>query len=94
MIGCNVPSTSWASSASSLLDAEMPADVFIDDNGMVREIVFDFSVPDSCGVDGGQGHAHRRPVRLRRRCGHQPTPPDQVTDVTSKLAQLPHPPGG
>ena len=35
---CNAPSISWASSASPLLDAEMPADVFIDDNGMVREI--------------------------------------------------------
>jgi hypothetical protein len=81
-------------SASSLLDAEMPVDVFIDDSGMVREIVFDFSVPDSAGSTASKATLTVDLFDFGADVGINPPPPDQVTDVTSKLAQLPHPSGG
>lgn len=80
--------------ASPLLDAEMPADVFIDDNGMVREIVFDFSVPDTAESTAAKATLTVDLFDFGSDVGINPPPLDQVTDVTSKLAQLPHAPGG
>jgi hypothetical protein len=77
-------------SANSLLDAEMPADVFIDDNGMVREIAFDFSIPDGSGSTAAKATLTVDLFDFGTDVGIDPPPPDQVTDVTAKLAQLPH----
>jgi hypothetical protein len=79
---------------TSLVDAEVPTDVFIDDNGMVREIVFDFSVPDSSESAASKATLTVDLFDFGTDVGINPPPPDQVTDVTSKLAQLAHPPGG
>ena len=79
---------------AALLDAEMPADVFIDDNGMVREIAFDFSVPDSTGSTAAKATLTVDLFDFGTAVGIDPPPADQVTDVTAKLAQLPHSPGG
>jgi hypothetical protein len=76
--------------ASSLLDSEMPVDVFIDDTGMVREIVFDFSVPDTSESAASKATLTVDLSDFGTNVGINPPPPDQVTDVTSKLAQLPH----
>jgi len=78
--------------ASSLLDAELPVDVFIDDNGMVREIVFDFSVPDTSESAASKATLTVDLSDFGSDVGINPPPPDQVTDVTAKLAQLPHSP--
>lgn len=80
--------------ANTLLDAEMPADVFVDDNGLVREIAFDFSVPDSSGSTAAKATLTVDLFDFGADMGINPPPPDQVTDVTAKLAQLPHSPGG
>ena len=77
---------------SSLLDAEMPADVFIDDTGMIREIVFDFSVPDSSESAASKATLTVDLYDFGANVGINPPPSDQVTDVTSKLAQLPQAP--
>jgi hypothetical protein len=77
-------------SADSLLDAEMPADVFVDDNGMVREIAFDFSVPDTANSTGEKATLTVDLFDFGADVGINPPPADQVTDVTAKLAQLPH----
>jgi hypothetical protein len=78
--------------ASSLLDAELPVDVFIDDNGMVREIVFDFSVPDTSESAAAKATLTVDLFDFGSDVAINPPSPDQVTDVTSKLAQLPHSP--
>jgi hypothetical protein len=77
---------------SSLLDAETPVDVFIDDSGMVREIVFDFSVPDSSESAASKATLTVDLYDFGTSVGINPPPSDQVTDVTSKLAQLPQAP--
>jgi len=74
---------------SSLLDADMPTDVFIDDSGMVRELVFDFSVPDSTGSTAAKSTLTVDLFDFGTDVGINPPPADQVTDVTSKLSQLP-----
>jgi hypothetical protein len=81
-------------SGSALLDAEMPADVFIDDNGMVREIAFDFSVPDTTGSTAAKATLTVDLYDFGTAVAIDPPPADQVTDVTAKLAQLQQSPGG
>jgi hypothetical protein len=77
-------------SGDSLLDAEMPADVFVDDNGMVREVSFDFSVPDAAGSNSEKATLTVDLFDFGTDVGISPPPADQVTDVTTKLSQLPH----
>jgi hypothetical protein len=77
-------------SGTSLLDADVPADVYIDDNGMVREVSFDFSVPDSADSTGEKATLTVDLSDFGTDVGIDPPPADQVTDVTAKLAQLPH----
>jgi len=80
--------------ATALLDAGMPVDVFVDDDGMVREVAFDFSVPDSSGSTASKATLTIDLFDLGTDVDIEPPPADQVTDVTAKLAQLPHSPGG
>jgi hypothetical protein len=74
---------------SALVDAEMPVDVYIDDTGMVRELVFDFSVPDSTGSTAAKATLTVDLFDFGTDVGITAPPADQVTDVTAKLAQLP-----
>ena len=80
--------------ADALLDGEMPVDVFVDDDGMVREIVFDFSVPDSSGSTAAKATLTVDLFDFGDAVDINPPPADQVTDVTAKLAQQNKSPGG
>jgi hypothetical protein len=77
---------------SALLDAEMPVDVYIDNDGMVRELVFDFSSPDTTDSTASKATLTVDLSDFGTDVGIQVPPPDQVTDVTAKLAQLPQSP--
>jgi len=80
--------------ASALLDSEMPVDVFVDDNGMVREVAFDFSVPDGSGSTASKATLTVDLFDLGTDVEINPPAADQVTDVTAKLGQLNKSPGG
>jgi len=80
--------------ASALLDGEMPVDVFVDDNGMVRELAFDFSVPDGSGSTASKATLTIDLFDLGADVEISPPPADQVTDVTTKLGQFNKSPGG
>jgi len=80
--------------ASALLDGEMPVDVFVDDNGMVRELAFDFSVPDGSGSTASKATLTIDLFDLGADVEISPPPADQVTDVTTKLGKFNKSPGG
>jgi hypothetical protein len=77
---------------SALLDQEMPVDVYIDNDGMVRELVFDFSSPDTADSTSSKATLTVDLSDFGTDVGIQVPPPDQVTDVSAKLAQLPQSP--
>jgi hypothetical protein len=74
---------------TGLLDEEMPVDVYIDGDGMVRELVFDFSSPDTVDSTASKATLTVDLSDFGTDVGIQVPSPDQVTDVTAKLAQLP-----
>ncbi len=74
---------------STLLDAEMPVDVYIDDSGMIRELVFDFSSPDTTASTASKATLTVDLFDFGTDVNIQVPPPDQVTDVSAKLAQVP-----
>jgi hypothetical protein len=78
-------------SADGVLDASLPLDVFVDDDGLIRRLAIDFSVPDKSDESGSSGGSASIAIEFfdfGTEVSIEPPPADQVTDVTSTFSQM------
>ena len=83
---------SYEQSVKQLGATTIPADVWVDGDGLVRKIAFSFSTPKTRtgGIPGG-GHNHHRDdrvLRLRSDVDVTPPPASETTDLTKLMGGL------
>jgi hypothetical protein len=76
------------SGADQLLDASLPVDVFVDDDGLVRKLAMNFDLPGQSGTGAGSAAITMEMFDFGSDVSIEPPPADQVTDVTSTFSQM------